>query len=208
MFFEPLPEQDDAPGAAEPELPAWTAPPTDETGVVVPTGLMLARTPHVAIALPMVRSFRTGCLMEVEVILRQGELSSDAFSDLQAGVYPTPFSRRFPPNRMLRIGVRYADGGKAGTLIRNGERVRIGPEGRPVGPLLSWQPTGDQLHGAAPYLGHNRLKLWLWPLPPAETFELGVEWPIGGVEPSVVELDGAAFVAAAQRSDPYWPAPG
>jgi hypothetical protein len=49
--------------------------------------------------------------------------------------------------------------------------------------------------------------LWLWPLPPAETFELAVEWPLGGIELTITELDGAAITAAAGRSAHYWPDP-
>jgi hypothetical protein len=47
--------------------------------------------------------------------------------------------------------------------------------------------------------------LWLWPLPPAENFEFAVEWPLGGIGLTVVELDGAAIVSAAVRSADYWP---
>jgi hypothetical protein len=32
-----------------------------------------------------------------------------------------------------------------------------------------------------------------------------VEWPFGGIEESIVELDGAAIVTAAARSQAYWP---
>ncbi|MER6003847.1 hypothetical protein ABT120_35135 [Nonomuraea angiospora] len=32
-----------------------------------------------------------------------------------------------------------------------------------------------------------------------------MEWPVGGVELSIVDLDGAAIVAAAQQWVPYWP---
>jgi hypothetical protein len=45
----------------------------------------------------------------------------------------------------------------------------------------------------------------LWPLPPAESFEFAVEWPFGGIGLTIIELDGAAIVAAAGRSAYYWP---
>lgn len=47
--------------------------------------------------------------------------------------------------------------------------------------------------------------LWLWPLPPAEPFELAVEWPFGGIDLRFTELDGAAVVAVARRSVSLWP---
>jgi hypothetical protein len=42
-------------------------------------------------------------------------------------------------------------------------------------------------------------------LPPPETFELGVEWPAGGIELSIAHLDGEAIGSAVQQSVPYWP---
>jgi hypothetical protein len=50
----------------------------------------------------------------------------------------------------------------------------------------------------------HQFGLWLWPLPPAEPLEFAVEWPLGGIELTTVELDGADLVAAAQRSTGYW----
>ncbi|MEO3795901.1 hypothetical protein ABGB14_37370 [Nonomuraea sp. B10E15] len=205
MFFEPRSNLDESAPPPEPKLPDWIAPPTDETGVVVTTSLILARTPNIAIALPMIRSYRTGCLLDLEIILRQGDLSASAFSDLRSSIHPTALHPEPSPATMMRLGVRYADGTKVSTLLNRGKVVRFSEDGRPSNPLLSWQPTGDQLHGSAPHLGHNTMKLWLWPLPPAEPFELGVEWPGGGIELSVAELDGAAIEFAAQQSVPCWP---
>jgi hypothetical protein len=42
-------------------------------------------------------------------------------------------------------------------------------------------------------------------LPPAEAFEFAVEWPVGDIELTIAELDGAAIVAASGRSGYYWP---
>jgi hypothetical protein len=60
------------------------------------------------------------------------------------------------------------------------------------------------MHGR-PEVAFRRFALWLWPLPPAEAFEFAVEWPSGGIELTIAELDGAAIEAAASRSAPYWP---
>jgi hypothetical protein len=59
--------------------------------------------------------------------------------------------------------------------------------------------------GASLNLDFTHFALWLWPLPPAESFELAVEWPLGGIDLTFVELDGAAIVAAEPRSAFYWP---
>ena len=47
------------------------------------------------------------------------------------------------------------------------------------------------------------MALWLWPLPPAEAFELVLEYPVIGVAETRMPVDGALIVAAATRSAPY-----
>ena len=54
-------------------------------------------------------------------------------------------------------------------------------------------------------IGFHAFGLWLWPLPPAEAFEFAVEWPIGGIDLTIAQFDGAAIAAAASRSAHYWP---
>jgi hypothetical protein len=73
----------------------------------------------------------------------------------------------------------------------------------PAGPLLSLSPGSSGMHGRE--VGFSGFGLWLWPLPPAEAFEFAVEWPFGGIDLTITELDGAAIVAAASRSAFYWP---
>jgi hypothetical protein len=99
------------------------------------------------------------------------------------------------PRKLLRLGVRYADGRKA-TTIEQWLRRTQACDDPPTGPLLSWQPGSSGMHGRE--LGFSEFGLWLWPLPPAETFEFAVEWPFGGIGLTTIELDGAAIVAAAR----------
>jgi hypothetical protein len=47
--------------------------------------------------------------------------------------------------------------------------------------------------------------LWLWPLPPPEKIEFAVEWPFARIGLTMVDVDGAAIVSAAERSVRYWP---
>ena len=52
-------------------------------------------------------------------------------------------------------------------------------------------------------VGFSGFGLWLWPLPPAEAFEFALEWPFGGIDLTIVELDGDvryAFQAGALTS--------
>lgn len=106
------------------------------------------------------------------------------------------------PRKLLRLGVRYADGRKATTIDPRRRRTQDHDD-PPAGPLLSWRPRSSGMHGRE--VGFSAFGLWLWPLPPAESFEFAVEWPFGGIELTIVKLDGAAIAAAASRSAPYWP---
>jgi hypothetical protein len=208
MFFEPLPAGDEAVPRDLPEMPPWAGPPPLETGAVLTVEQTVARSANVVVRLPTIRVFHPGCMFDVEVVSRQGTLSEDDWWDLHTSVYGglVRFRVSAPlPAKLLRLGVRYADGTKATTIGEH--RRRSGASDQPpAGPVLSWSPGGSGMHGRE--LGFSDFGLWLWPLPPAETFEFAVEWPFGGIELSMVELDGAAIVAAAARSGVYWPETG
>jgi hypothetical protein len=205
MFFEPLPAGEETGARPLPEPPPWSGPPALETGAVLAVEQTVARSANVVVRLPTIRAFRSGCMFDVEVVSRQGELSEDDWWELHTSVYGgyVRLSRGGPlPRRLLRLGVRYADGRKATTIgsrPRRGQRCDEPPEG----PLLSWTPGSSGMHGRE--LGFSGFGLWLWPLPPAGAFEFAVEWPFGGIELSIVSLDGTAIAAAARRSARFWP---
>ncbi|GGP12589.1 hypothetical protein LDL08_18985 [Nonomuraea glycinis] len=79
MFFEPPSEQEELTRSPRPGLPAWYAPPSDEMGGVVVSGLALARTPNIAVTLPTIQAFEIGCLMNVDIVMRPHTLSADDF---------------------------------------------------------------------------------------------------------------------------------
>ena len=166
---------------------------------------VLANSPNVVLRLPTIRAFRTGCMLDVEVVSRQGGLSEDDWWDLRSSAQFRSHQVRGGaalPRKLLRLGVRYADGRTATTIEQrpHGTQARDDP---PAGPLLSYRPGNSGMHGRE--LGFSGFGLWLWPLPPAEAFEFAVEWPIGGIGLTIIELDGAAIVAAASRSVSHWP---
>jgi hypothetical protein len=208
MFFEPVSDQEEENRPARLGLPAWYAPPADEMGAMLVSGLVLARTPNVAITLPTIQAFSNGCLMNVNIVMRQHTtMPPDDFQALQLSVYPlmvTGVSAGRLPDKLLRFGVRFANGTKATTVGQRIDRSQI-PQDPPSGPRLSWLLGGMSMRSGDDDAGVNVMGLWLWPLPPQETFELAVEWPAGSVALSIVNLDGAAIVSAAQQSLPYWP---
>jgi hypothetical protein len=89
----------------------------------------------------------------------------------------------------LRALVRYPDGRLADSENR-GEKFFAGL--RPDGPVAypfryTIYPDGSR-HVA-------EIGIWSWPLPPAESFDLTVEWPAIDLERATITLDGAAIMA-------------
>ncbi len=206
MFFEPLPAGVETLLAELPESPPWSGPPVLEAGAVLAVDHTVARSANVVLRLPTIRAFRAGCLLDVDVVTRQGELSDDDWWLLRFSAYGFDRLRGGVPlpSRLLRLGVRYSDGRKATTLESQVVRRKRSADQPPTGPLLSLWPGSSGMHGR-PDVAFRRFSLWLWPLPPAEAFEFAAEWPAGRIELTIAELDGAAIVAAASRSAPYWP---
>ncbi|WP_344891259.1 hypothetical protein [Nonomuraea antimicrobica] len=208
MFFEPPPAQEESTRPRKPGLPAWSAPPADEMGAVMVSRLALARTPNVAITLPTIQAFSTGCLINVDIVTRRQALSPDDFQALQLSVFPHMIigvrADGPLPGQLLRFGVRFADGAKATTVGQRLDRTQL-PQTPPPGPQLSLLLPGMSMRSGDEDADVLTMGLWLWPSPPRESFEFAVEWPVGGIELSIVELDGAAIADAAQHAAPYWP---
>lgn len=204
MFFEPLPPGERAAAAVLPEVPPWSGPPELETGAVLAVEQTVVRSPNVVLRLPTIRAFSSGYMIDVDVISRRGGLPEDDWWDLRSSAANSAYHASRVgaplPRKLMRLGVRYADGRMATTI----EQPRRTParDDPPGGPLLSWRPRSSGMHGRD--LAFGAFGLWVWPLPPAEAFEFAVEWPFGGIELTIIELDGAAIVAAAGRSVSYW----
>src|SRR5689334_23749254 len=129
MFFEPLPEGEVTAtgGFRLPEGPLWSGPPPLETGAVLPVEKTLSRSPNVVLRLPTIRAFSTGCMLDVEVVSRQGELSEDDWWDLHSSAHILSRQLRGGaplPRKLLRLGVRYGDGRKATTIEQPTHRDR------------------------------------------------------------------------------------
>jgi hypothetical protein len=204
MFFEPAPAEPDPVAPGRSDIPPWSNPPALELGAVVGLERLVARSANVVIAIPTIRVYGPGCLFNVEVVGRQGTLSTSEWWELMMSgpIYPLGSSEGDRlPEKLLRLGVRYASGAKATTLDREPAR-----SAEPTGPVLSWTPggSGGGRRAGGDFMFHH-FGLWLWPLPPPEKFEFAVEWPFGGIGLTLVEIDGAAIVSAAERSAPYWP---
>ncbi len=98
-----------------------SSPPGLEAGVLLAVNQPVARSANVAVFLPAIRVFSSGCVLEVEVVSRQATLSEDDWWELRMAVHGVSRGFRGPrlPDKLLRLGVRYPDGRKATTLDRH-----------------------------------------------------------------------------------------
>ncbi len=203
MFFE-APTGPPQPPFDFPELPPWAGPPDAEIGAVVPLQQVVARTATVVVMVSTVRAYSTGCMLNIEITTRQGDLDPESWFDLKSAALLSLPARGPNPGlsrRLLRLGVRYRDGSKATTLDLPRWRGDAEP---PPEPVLQFSP---QSFGGRSGASNHNFGLWLWPLPPAEPVEFAVEWPVAGLDLTIVEIDGALIRTAAAGSQRYWPEP-
>src|SRR5580704_2757252 len=136
MFFESLPAGEEPAPRRLPERSPWSGPPPLETGAVLAVERMVARSANVVVRVPVIRAFRPGCMIDVEIVSRQGALSDDDWWDLHLSAHRGLFGShggKQLPDKLLRLGVRYADGTKA-TTIEQRRRQTPAPADPPTGP--------------------------------------------------------------------------
>lgn len=201
MFFEasagPPPEEPVFAG-----FPPWVGPSDEEIGAVLALQRVVARSASVVVVVPTLRVYSTGCMINVEITTRQGDLDLEDWWTLQTASMLSFRGRGSGgrlSDRQLRLGVRFRDGVTVTTLEPPRWRVADGP---PPTRVLAYSPQNSG--GRVGASTHN-FGLWLWPLPPAEPVEFAVEWPIAGIGLTIVEIDGAAVLRAAAESARYWP---
>ncbi|MEV0385144.1 hypothetical protein [Nonomuraea sp. NPDC050643] len=162
-----------------------SAPPISRMGAIVTLERVLARTPALAVLLPMLQVYDVGCLVHLEVVVRNATAPSGLALRLDSA-----FSGE--ESTSLHVRLRYPDGRD----VASDDDRHCAP------PCLSWFPGGVRGDGVHTLY---QMPLWLFPLPPAEDFLLTVEWPWAGIGPKAVTLDGAAIAGAAARSAECWP---
>jgi hypothetical protein len=186
-FFAPPPRREPEPDHTQ---PPWLGPPENELGVPVPLRMQLARTDDVAVGLLDVTAFSTGLTFRMEVRLREHDELID------------PFAMRMPhlrrgatelPDEVLRFGFELADGQRVTNIGHF-----PGFEDQPPGPILIQRGGGGG--GRSWSFGY-----WLWPLPPAGTLTVVLEWPSQQIALTRVELDAEPLRAAAAESEKLWP---
>ena len=99
------------------------------------------------------------------------------------------------PDRLLRVGVAWPDGGRATNLDGWGRQ----PWADATEPSY-----GLEMHGGGGSDLEHSQQYWAWPLPADGEVRIVVEWPAYGITESAVSLDAAALREAASRAHPVW----
>ena len=196
----PFRDDDDESPPEEPRTPRWFGPPEDQLGIVVPQNVVLAHSERGVVALSHVAVYSTGVALEFLVLARRLARSeaNRVFHEQHM------FEEKALPDALLRIGLELADGSRVSNLGGwRAQRTMMTPDAEPEGPILiphgggGGSSTGGQVTMRPGY--------WLWPLPPPGRLLISCEWPLVEIALTTVEIDGTAFVGAAEQARDLWP---
>ena len=155
-------------------------PPAGEFPCAVATGaLVLARTEAVAVAVTAIWAFRAGYEFWIKARFR----------------HPGPALERWPDDQSLHVGVRFADGKKAGNVGRVPE---------PAGSVATGLIMNPVSFGGGHQ--HQDRSYWVRPLPPVGPLTFICEWAAFDIPEMRADTDAQLIVDAAKRSVQIWPA--
>ena len=164
-----------------------SGPPQDEIGLLALSSFQLARTSEVVVAVRGITAYSDGLHLTVIVLFADEQKSEDLAYSLN------DFSRS--PGR-FRFGCVFADGRAATSGTRDAPAV----EAEDDTPTLVLLRSGS---ASLVWTG----EYWLHPLPPAGPLVLGLRWPDRGIPETLVEIDPAPLLTAAEASAPVWGSP-
>jgi len=175
-----------APPARDQDEPApaggpWVRPAT-EFARVAASGLLLARTDDIAVAVTAVWAYRDGFEFWLKARFRQGDALAEGPYD------PVDDSS-------LHVGVQFADGRKAVNAGTVPSQAGSEAEGLILRP---YSFGGGHFHTDRSY--------WVWPLPPAGPVTFACRWAARGIAESRIEVDGQLIRDTAEHSIQLWPA--
>lgn len=181
-------------------MPAWMGPPWHVAPAIVALDQEVGRSPDTVVVLELARVYTAGLALRLSVrVAETGRLARQRlWGYLDRAHGRGQLDERFDPTG-LRWGVRFADGRTVTTQDES-------PWAR--GDVTDAQVAGPVLEGLGRpqvYADGWAREFWVWPTPPAPTFEVGVEWPARGITETVTAVDAAALDAASGRAQPVWP---
>ncbi|MET1021719.1 MAG: hypothetical protein ABWX69_05920 [Arthrobacter sp.] len=204
-FFDDLPAPPARPRQPRFVPPPWAGPPSDELPAVVPLGSFLQRTPRMVLAAKAAEVYSTGCTVELVWTIRRGTESDAEWGALTERCFNRASFRYGSQSDRggFRLGVAYADGGKATA----DEWPHWGLEGADPGPGPVLTTAGGGAGSGSEDEVTSSMKLWMWPLPPPGELRVVAEWADLGLAQVAIAVDGGELASAAERVQPYWLTP-
>jgi hypothetical protein len=186
-FFEPLPPE-------KPQRirqwgpPAWDRPSEGTLPATFAVDGLLHRNDAVAVCVDCLKVYPNGFTINI-VILTNPHTAHE-----RVGVMGEAGRRR-----MLRVGVRFADGRSAGRSATwpGGGSMSKDDQGIPTEPVL-------RMTGGGGGTGRWRFGAWVFQLPPEGPLEIFVGLPVAGLEEASVTVDGGSVREAASRATVLW----
>jgi hypothetical protein len=189
-FFDDLEPPTPEPEHVERWAPAWASAPQHVIPGAVGLDVVLARTPEVAAWLGDLGATPDGVWFTLNVVRRTAARGDDRGEG--------PLWGR-PRAGAVRFGVGFADGRKIAFEGHGGAGDEVSGDVATEIALVSGGGSGSHRRSSRSH--------WLWPLPPAGPVTFALSWLDEGVEETLVEVDGAAFHAAATRAIELWEDP-
>jgi hypothetical protein len=205
QFFEIPNPIAEPPPSPEPDEPPWLQPPRDVIAGLVGDRRVIARTDRLVVLLTHIDAFPTGAMLRLRIMGRRPNEMSESdwwdFHETVMGRRLHPGSTKAVPDEFLRIGVEFPDGRKATNISHAVNPDPRFPRRAPAEPSLVQLGGGGAGWPRSFAVGRN---IWLWPLPPADTFDLVIEWPAYGIPVTRVPIEGGDIVAASLHTEPAW----
>jgi hypothetical protein len=171
----PAPDDEGRPGGR-----AWRLP-ESEFPQAAASGLLLAQTDEVALAITAVWAYREGFEFWLKAEFRHRNPRLD-------GPDGAPY------DESLHLGVQFADGRRA---------VNVGPLPSHAGDEAAGLILSPHSFGGG--RRHQDRSYWVWPLPPAGPVTFACRWTDRGIPDRHVEVEGQLIRDAAARSIQLWP---
>ncbi len=194
-FFGPPPPP--PPPAPRHEPPPWSGAPRGVLPGVIALELLLGRSDRGAVAITRLAGYPAGFQFDLVAMTAPG--FEEDLDPMLFGPYGHHRRRGGSggwPDDMLRLGVQFADGGRATNV--GGHHHGFGEP--PIGPVMHGGGGG----GGG---GDWHQSMWVWPLPPPGRLSFVCEWPAVGIEQSRTEIDAQLVLDAAARAQPIFPGP-
>ncbi len=202
-FFEPPRSRTAAQAQSNSRSSAPVGPPRQVIPAVVPLELVIYRSNEAVVVVNRADVYTVGCSfwLTVAARLQAGDearahrFSEAIFADTEELSQLTSLN-----DALVRFGVTYPDGARATTLDPPPDQPLTALAETVTPSLVHYEHNARR----GDLLWEGEHELWLSPLPPAEPFELVIEWPALDIPLTHASIDGSALTQASARARSVW----